>query len=340
MRLITISLGNDRADRAAKYAAQNGPPNPFSTQFLNLSFSLIDIINYQANPPDLKKTNGYKNVQNNCLMDYTLNWMDFLLLFYFKHFGLHFIQPTGTYTQQGKVKKLKDNWFSPDIHLISRALLVNHTKLLGEINTPQEIPLDSYCFCGTPQGFHRLAPSFRLCCSDHLQWAPEAPGCLSHLSSECHIYLILTFCPRSCHTHEFSDSLMRVGHLCAPKLNSIFSAQSAPCQLKKKLFIYTHTHTYTHIHTEYQIAYKIRTNILLIILSTPLDSDILYAKKGPHNYCPINWSTNLFAFLWVYLSISTHPPICPSIYPNIWHPSIHPLPGISPGLNSILNNIF
>lgn len=55
MRLITISLGNDRADSAAKYAAQNVPPNPLSTQFLNLSFSLIDIINYQANPPQSEK---------------------------------------------------------------------------------------------------------------------------------------------------------------------------------------------------------------------------------------------------------------------------------------------
>lgn len=44
----TVSLGNNRSDRAAKYAVQNGPPYPFSTQFLNLPLSLTDV-NYQAN---------------------------------------------------------------------------------------------------------------------------------------------------------------------------------------------------------------------------------------------------------------------------------------------------
>lgn len=46
-----MSLGNDKANKAAKYAAQNRHPYLFSTEFLNLPLSLTDIINNQANVP-------------------------------------------------------------------------------------------------------------------------------------------------------------------------------------------------------------------------------------------------------------------------------------------------
>lgn len=47
----TISLGNNRADKTAKYAAQKGLPYSSSTLFLNLPLSVTNIINYQANVP-------------------------------------------------------------------------------------------------------------------------------------------------------------------------------------------------------------------------------------------------------------------------------------------------
>lgn len=46
-----MSLGNDKANKAANSAAQNRHPYLFSTQFLNLPLSLTDIINDQANVP-------------------------------------------------------------------------------------------------------------------------------------------------------------------------------------------------------------------------------------------------------------------------------------------------
>ena len=51
----TLSLENDWADKADKYAASSGPLCSFSTQFLNLSLSLTDIINYHANAPQSEK---------------------------------------------------------------------------------------------------------------------------------------------------------------------------------------------------------------------------------------------------------------------------------------------
>lgn len=49
------NLGNDRADKAGKYAAPNEPPCLFSIQVLNLPLSLTDIINYQENPSQSEK---------------------------------------------------------------------------------------------------------------------------------------------------------------------------------------------------------------------------------------------------------------------------------------------
>lgn len=78
-----ISLGNNRADRAAKYATQMDPPYPFSTQSLNLALSLIDIINYQAKAPQSKKDKWIQKVPNNYQIDYTLVQTDFLYSFSF-----------------------------------------------------------------------------------------------------------------------------------------------------------------------------------------------------------------------------------------------------------------
>lgn len=49
------SLGRDRTNRAAKYAAPNGPPYLLSTQFANLPLSLTDMINLQADAPQSEK---------------------------------------------------------------------------------------------------------------------------------------------------------------------------------------------------------------------------------------------------------------------------------------------
>lgn len=58
----TVSLGNDRAYRTVKYAAQNGPPYVFSTQFITLPLSLSGII-------DPRRIGGYKMVLNNYQVD-------------------------------------------------------------------------------------------------------------------------------------------------------------------------------------------------------------------------------------------------------------------------------
>lgn len=55
-----MSLGNDRANKAGKHAAQNKPLYHFSTQFLNLLLFLIDIINYKKNAPQCKKIKDTK----------------------------------------------------------------------------------------------------------------------------------------------------------------------------------------------------------------------------------------------------------------------------------------
>lgn len=112
----TISSGNDRANKAAKYTARTDP-HPFSTEFINLPLSLTDIIDYQTSAPQSEKrpmnTKGCQTI-----IRQFLHWAKQIscgplsadLL------GCRDLPSDGTHLQMGIIKELKDNCFCSGIH--------------------------------------------------------------------------------------------------------------------------------------------------------------------------------------------------------------------------------
>lgn len=107
----TVPLGNNRADKATTYSAQNGHPYPFSTQFLNLLLYLTDIINYQTNAPLSEKgkwiQKGAKQLSDGLYMYILVNGLpvtSFLLIFWLALTS----HQMGHMCRWGSVKEWKD----------------------------------------------------------------------------------------------------------------------------------------------------------------------------------------------------------------------------------------
>lgn len=109
--------------RAAKYAAPNGPPRPFSTQFLTLPSSVSDIIHYEANAPQSEKDTRAPKGAKQLSEGFHPGPEDSLAPFLVTLCLVLISRPKGHTCKQGVVKKLKDNRFCPGIHKISGQII-------------------------------------------------------------------------------------------------------------------------------------------------------------------------------------------------------------------------
>lgn len=138
----TLSLGNDRAGKAAKYTVQNGSLS-FLHPIYKTVISLADTIDYQQMSHNLKKDKWIQKGAKQ--LDYTLGQPDFDLVPFLLTFLSALVSLQMGYVYRWEiVKELKDNWFCSNIYKVSDQIISQCTTSKSQqISRRNQITLES-----------------------------------------------------------------------------------------------------------------------------------------------------------------------------------------------------